>query len=95
MILGICKLELFLPEVHSLKEKRQIIRKILGKTKERFDLSISEVDHQELWQRAGIGFAVVGSERALMTSLVDEIIRSIESLDVAPITDRTIDVMDF
>ena len=95
MIVGICKLELFLPETHSLKEKRQILRKIVGRTAEKFGVNVAEVDHQDLWQRATLGFAVAGSDGGLLSSLLDRMIRAIEEMDLAAITDRTTDLIDF
>ncbi|HSA58140.1 MAG TPA: DUF503 domain-containing protein [bacterium] len=95
MIVGICKLELFLPETHSLKEKRQILRKIIGRTSEKFGVNVAEVDHQDLWQRAALGFAVVGSDGGVLSSLLDRTIRAIEEMDLARITDRTTDLVDF
>lgn len=52
-------LELFFPEVHSLKEKRSIVRSLVAKIRQRFNASVAEVGHQELWQRAAIAVAVV------------------------------------
>lgn len=95
MIVGICKLELFLPETHSLKEKRQILRKIIGRTSEKFGVNVAEVDHQDLWQRASLGFAVVGSDGGLLSSLLDRMIRAIEEMDLAAITDRATDLVEF
>ena len=60
MVVGLSRLVIFLPENHSLKEKRQAVRRIVERTKGKFNISIMEIDQTNLWQKATIGFAVVG-----------------------------------
>ncbi len=88
-------MDLFLPATHSLKEKRQILRKLMEKTFQRFKVPVAEVGHQDLWQRASIGFALVGSDRTLLASLMDQMVLSIEEMDVAQVTDHSKDIVDF
>lgn len=95
MIVGICKLELFLPETHSLKEKRQIVRRIMGRTSEKFGVNVAEVDFQDLWQRSVLGFAVVGKDGGVLTSLLNKMIEAIETMDLAQITDRRTELIEF
>lgn len=67
--------ELFLPHSSSLKEKRKTIQSIIARTRKRFNISIAEVDHQELWQRSGLGFAGVCntiSDADLMLTVIRE-----------------------
>ncbi len=56
--------ELHLPLVHSLKEKRSIVKPIVEQARARFQVAASELDHQDSWQRATLGFAAVGSSGA-------------------------------
>lgn len=58
---GALVLELFFPEVHSLKEKRSIVRSLVAKVRQTFNVSVAEVSHQELWQRAALAVAVVSA----------------------------------
>ena len=83
MIVLICKLELHLPEVHSLKEKRQILKKVIARTQNHFALAIAEVGAQDLWQRAEIGFSYVGNDEVKLQKLVDKTIAFIENLHLA------------
>lgn len=55
MILGIGQLSIHIPESHSLKEKRRVVRSITQRVRSRFDVAIAEVDDQQLWQMATIG----------------------------------------
>lgn len=68
-------MELHLPYVSSLKEKRKIIQAIMARIRKRFNVSMSEVDHHDLWQRSSIGFAAVTSsfgESELIISVLKE-----------------------
>jgi uncharacterized protein YlxP (DUF503 family) len=95
VLVGVAQLDLFLPETHSLKEKRQILRRIMGRTSEKFGVHVAEVDHQDLWQRASLGFAVVGSDGGVLSSLMERMILAIEEMDLAQITERRTELIDF
>ncbi|MDI9480172.1 MAG: DUF503 domain-containing protein [Syntrophomonadaceae bacterium] len=57
-------IDLHLPYSSSLKEKRKTVQAIISRVRKRFNVSISEVDHHELWQRSTIGFAAVSASFA-------------------------------
>ena len=61
MIVGVLKLSLVLPENHSLKGKRGVIKRIQARVADKFNISVGECGDQDLWQSAVLGFAVVGS----------------------------------
>jgi uncharacterized protein len=79
MTVGLAKLTLFLPEVHSLKEKRMILRRVKDRAQQKFNLAIAEVGENDIWQRAVLGVAVLGSDRRFVESALDEVIRFIQS----------------
>ena len=56
-----CEVQIYLPQSHSLKEKRQVISSLKGRLHSRLDVAIAEVDHHELWQRSALGIAVVSA----------------------------------
>jgi hypothetical protein len=68
---------LFLPEVHSLKEKRMVLRRVKDRAQRKFNLAIAEVGENDLWQRALLGVAVLGSGRRFVESALDEVLRFI------------------
>lgn len=53
--------EFFMQEPQNLKEKRAILKRIVTRAKQKFNISIAETDYQDLWQRAEISFAIVSS----------------------------------
>ena len=66
MPVGLLTLELHLPYAHSLKEKRLVIRKLQDRLRARFNVSVSELDYQDLWQRSLIGIAALASDDAVV-----------------------------
>ncbi len=66
-------LELFIPDSASLKEKRKEIRSIKDKLKSRFNVSVAEVEGQDLWQRSSLGVAVAGSDVNHIKSVLSDI----------------------
>ena len=78
MYVLIGRLELYMPENQSLKEKRMIIKSISEKLKKRFSCSIAEVDYQEKWQRAVLGVALVSGDFTYLNQSEDNMIRFIE-----------------
>jgi uncharacterized protein len=88
LVVGLLRIDLFLPETTSLKDKRQIVKSIIGKVENRFNVSISEVANQELWRRATIGIAHVAERAEQNEQLLNRIDRFIEALDKAIICER-------
>jgi len=80
MVVGICQLDLLIQGNHSLKQKRQVIKQLVDRTKSKFNVSIAEVGDNELWQRAQIGFSVVGNDKRYINSVLDTIKNFIEGL---------------
>jgi len=63
MHVSVCQIELRLPENHSLKGKRQVIKSIITRLQNKFKVSIAEVDNQDLWQLSTLGVACVSNHR--------------------------------
>ena len=78
MVLGVCRLELILPENHSLKGKRSVVRSICAQVRAKFNVAIAEVEDQDAWQVAGLGFAVVSADPRHADRMVQEIVDFIE-----------------
>ena len=63
MHVSVCQIELRLPENHSLKGKRQVIKSMIARLQNKYNVSVAEVDSQELWQLATLGVACVSNHR--------------------------------
>ncbi len=90
MVVGLLRIELFLPAASSLKDKRQIVKSIIGKVESKYNVSISEVGNHELWQRVTIGIAHVSEKGEQTMKVLDHIDRYIENLDKAIVSERQI-----
>jgi uncharacterized protein YlxP (DUF503 family) len=73
------ELSLRLFDSNSLKDKRSVVKSILAKMHQRYNVSIAEVSAQDMLNQAVIGLAVVNSSRVLCQQIVDKIIQEIES----------------
>ena len=72
MFVGSLELDVLLGDVHSLKEKRALIRPVLAELRRRFEVAVAEVGHQDLHRRAIIGVAVVAGEAAHVGEVLDQ-----------------------
>ena len=74
MIVGVMTTKLHLQGIDSLKEKRSIVKSIIGRLKSRFNISIAEVDHQDNKTAAIIGIAIVSNDTRFINQQFDKII---------------------
>ena len=80
------KLTFYIPHAASLKDKRQVCRSLIDKTRQKFNASVSEVDTQDSHKILTIGIAVVSGEVAYAQNMLDEIIRFMEEHADADLT---------
>ena len=79
MLVGICQIELFLPNSSSLKEKRFTLNSLKTKIRNRFNVSVSEVGDTGKWQRGTLGIALVSSEKRLIDQSISQILNMIDN----------------
>ena len=72
-------LTFYIPQADSLKDKRQVRRSLIDKTRQRFNVSVAEVDTQNIHQTLTVGVAVVSGEVSHANAMLDEIIRYMEA----------------
>lgn len=78
MIIGVCTIDLYLAESGSLKSKRQILRAIKDRIQSAFNVSVSEIDHHNLWQRATLGVAIVSTDARFANRVLNKVVDLIE-----------------
>lgn len=86
--------ELHLPDSHSLKEKRAVIKPILDGCRHRFGVAAAEVEWQDLWQRSGLGMATLSSSVPQVTSVLDQVERFVWSFPEVEVTSCRRDWME-
>ena len=73
MILGVLRVELHVPEAQSLKDKRSAVKSVKEQMRSHFNVSASEVDANDTWQRATLGVTTVGDEPAHVSGLLAQV----------------------
>lgn len=84
--------ELHLAGCHSLKDKRAILQSLKAELRRKLNLAVAEVDHQDLWQRAGIAGATVASERRVAEETLRAADQLVEATDGVRIIDTVVRV---
>ena len=87
MVVGIVRCELHIPAAQSLKDKRQVVRSIKERIRERVRASVAEVEYQDLWQRAAIGIAVVAADGGQVRELLNSARQIVDSYLQAQVLD--------
>lgn len=87
MIIAIQTWDLHLPGCHSLKEKRGLLKPLTTGLRRTLNVSVAETGHQDLWQRAEIACAVVGSARPVVDEVLRAADRAVEEADGVRIVD--------
>ena len=87
MFVGFVRIELHIPASQSLKDKRSVVRSLKDRIRQRVRASVAEVDHQDLWQRASLGVAVVSGERRQVDEQLQSVRLLVESTPGAEVLD--------
>ena len=89
MIIGLITWELHLAACQSLKEKRQIVKSLKDRLHRQFNVSVSETDHQDLWQRAELSAAVVTTDKLHAEQVLQQADRLVAGADGARVMDSS------
>ncbi|MEH7335585.1 DUF503 family protein [Neobacillus drentensis] len=92
MIIGSAVCECIIYDAHSLKEKRAVLQRIISRLKQKYNISVSEVDYQDVWQRTKIAIVAVTSNRV---STEQELQSALKLIDSFPEIERTITDIDW
>lgn len=87
MIVSSLRIKLYAPACHSLKDKRMIVKSLIQRARNKFNISIAEVSDQDYYQTIVIGIACVSGSRVQANAVLDEVMRFIEENTDAEITD--------
>lgn len=78
MFIATAKIKLHLPWVHSLKEKRMVVKSLIAKVRNQFNISAAEVEEQDIHQIAVLGFAGIAGDKAQADSILDHVLNFVE-----------------
>ena len=92
---GICKVHLRIPENMSLKGKRQVVKSITGKVRNKYNVAVAELANNDEWQIASIGIACLSNNRRYTNEVLSKVVNFIEAgrFDIE-ILDYEIEIID-
>lgn len=93
MFVGVLQVDLLLRGNTSLKAKRQVLRSIKDRTRRRFNVSIAEVDHNDLWQRATLGVCCASNDKVHANQVLCEVINFIDGNFPIELLDYSIEIL--
>lgn len=94
MVAGLGVITFRLHDCRSLKGKRKVVKKIISRLRNNFNVSVAEVGSNDIYQRAEIGFALVGNNRMLINSKIDKIFNLADELGLAEIIDSEMEIIN-
>jgi len=85
--------ELHLPDVGSLKDKRHVLKGLKEKVRARFEVSVAEVDHQDVWQRATLAVAYVSADARHANTVISKAMDFIEDNVAGRVIDTSVEIL--
>ncbi|WP_455376903.1 DUF503 domain-containing protein [Petrachloros mirabilis] len=93
IIVGLCTIELFIGDSQSLKDKRQVLLSIKDRLRQKFNLSVAEIDGQDLWQRTVLALACVANDGRHVNQVLDQALSLIRSYPAVEIVQSRIELL--
>lgn len=79
MPVAVAMVEISIPFAHSLKDKRHVVKSIIARLRNRFNVSVAEMEYMDIWQRTVLGIACISNDGKVANSEIDKAINYIES----------------
>lgn len=93
MIIGIGRVELFFHGNGSLKGKRQRVKSIIARVRNKFNVSIAEIEDNDNWEKAVLGFSAVSNDNRFVNSLLLKVIEFIDHQHQGELIDHQIEIL--
>jgi len=93
MPVGLLTLEIYIPDSHSLKDKRQVLRSLKDRLRARFNVAVAELEGQETWQRAQVGVVTLSNNAAHVEQSLQAVFAEAESLLGRDLVDHNLEVL--
>ena len=90
MVVGVLRLTLYIHGAASLKDKRQVLRKVVDRLRARFNVAVAEVGDQDIWQTAIIGVCAVANDHSFVNEVLDKVVR--DTGQIADIVKREMEI---
>ena len=94
MVVGMGRIVYRIHDCRSLKGKRKVVKAIVARLRNKFNASVAEVGANDVYQRAEIGFVMVGNDRNVINSKVDKFLNMAEDLGLAEVIDSEMEIFN-
>lgn len=92
MFVGVCTIEVHIPESGSLKTKRQSLRSLKDRIRNTFNVSVAEVDGNDLWQKSSLAVAAVSNDKSRLNQTLDHVVNMVRRVPELSLLDYHIDI---
>ncbi|SDJ71600.1 DUF503 domain-containing protein [Sediminibacillus albus] len=75
----VAEVDCFIYDSHSLKQKRSVIKRIITRLKNDYNIAVSEINHQDLWQRTQIGLVTISNDKVQAERVINQALKLIDS----------------
>ncbi|HEX9579222.1 MAG TPA: DUF503 domain-containing protein [Myxococcales bacterium] len=90
MVVGVLRLTLYIHGARSLKDKRQVLRKVVDRVRARYNVAMAEVGDQDIWQTAVVGVCAVANDHSFVNEVLDKIVR--DAGQIAEVVKREMEI---
>lgn len=93
MLIGVCQVELFIPNSDSLKSKRFVIQSLKTRLRNKFNISVTEVGELDKWQRCVLGISTISNDRKFIDKIMTQIINFIDENNDLELLDHRVEIL--
>jgi uncharacterized protein YlxP (DUF503 family) len=93
VVIALERFDLRIPHARSLKQKRHVVKSLTAALRQAFPVSIAEVDHHDLWQRATIAVAVVGADQHHLRKVMQAVEKRVDAWVEVEVIDRELQLL--
>jgi len=93
MTIGLCRLDLYLPECGSLKHKRGILKSLVTRIRNKFNVSVSELEDNDRWQKALLGVAIVANDSRYANQVLSKVVDMVQGQGQLILMDYSLELL--
>ena len=93
MTIGLCRLVLYLPKSGSLKGKRQVIKSLTARIRQKFNVSVAEIGDHDLWQKAEVGVAILANDSRYANQVLSKVVSLVQSEPRVEVIDHSLELI--
>ena len=87
-MIGYLEVDCHIYDTHSLKEKRSVLKRVMNRIRKQFNVTISELDYQDLWQRTLFGIAHVSSSKVKCEKVLQEVLKEFDQFSELEVANK-------